>query len=107
MELEQSEALLQTEEHLLMLTTAQLEELGRIEAKPRKPGGLLLRLVDHAYFGHFTMLLIVINTGLMMCEHYGKSAELTTFLEEANVVLTACFTAEMVMNPSLSPKPKP
>ena len=25
------------------------------------------------------------------------SAQLTTFLEEANVVLTACFTAEMVM----------
>ena len=25
--------------------------------------------VDHAYFGHFTMLLIVINTGLMMCAH--------------------------------------
>ena len=45
MELEQSEALLQTEEHLLLLTTAQLEELGRIEAKPRKLGGLLLRLV--------------------------------------------------------------
>ena len=53
------------------------------------------------------MLLIVINTGLMMCEHYGMSAELTTFLEEANVVLTACFTAEMVMTPSLRPKPKP
>ena len=29
----------------------------------------MLGLVDHAYFGHFTMLLIVINTGLMMCEH--------------------------------------
>ena len=98
LELEQSEALLQTEEQLLLAATDELEELGKLEAAPRDCGsGLLLGLVEHAYFSHLIMLLIVVNTGLMMCEHYGMSAALLHFLEQANVVLTACFTGEMLL----------
>lgn len=98
LELEQSEALLQTEEQLLLAATDELEELGKLEAAPPDCGsGLLLGLVDHAYFSHLIMLLIVVNTGLMLCEHYGMSAALLHFLEQANVVLTACFTSEILL----------
>ena len=105
LELEQSEALLQTEEQLLLLAREELAERGKLKAKaaPRRacePGRLLsalVDLVDHAYFGHAIMLLIVLNTALMMCEHHDMSPELVHFLEEANVVLTSCFTAEMLL----------
>ena len=55
------------------------------------------KLVETRMFGQLAVGLIVLNTVLMLCEHHHQPAWLGAQLERANVVLTLCFLAEMVL----------
>eukprot|EP01062_Namystynia_karyoxenos_P001522 TRINITY_DN1051_c1_g1_i1.p1 TRINITY_DN1051_c1_g1~~TRINITY_DN1051_c1_g1_i1.p1 ORF type:complete len:2267 (+),score=738.59 TRINITY_DN1051_c1_g1_i1:119-6919(+) len=54
-------------------------------------------IVAHRFFQPFIILCIVINTVLLATEHHNQPVTLTLLLDNANVVLTAIFTWEMVV----------
>ena len=66
---------------------------------PRSRGccGCVQGLVDSNTFQRFVIVLILINTGAMMLEHYPMEAQLSETLATTNLVLTLAFLAEMVL----------
>eukprot|EP00854_Cymbomonas_tetramitiformis_P005080 gene5080-6184_t len=61
------------------------------------PLKVFTRLIEHPYFDNFFLVIISMNTLCLAMDHYGKSAELESFLYNSNYVLTIMFTVELVL----------
>jgi hypothetical protein len=49
-------------------------------------------------YGNFILLVIIINTLVLSCDHYGISNDFLDFLERVNLFTTAVFCLDMVLS---------
>lgn len=57
----------------------------------------VIRIIEALPFRALIMLAILLNTVVLASEHHGMSPDTAEFLDEANIVFTVIFAAEMVL----------
>lgn len=85
--------------------TAANETVREESPKSKKGGSASSPLVIHIQwllgtkaYANFILLVIIINTLVLSCDHYGISNDFLDFLERVNLFTTAVFCLDMVLS---------